>query len=66
MNLEPIRQSEISQKEKNKHFMLMHVSRIWKDDTAEPTYRTAMETQTYRRDLWTHKWGSRGWDEWKE
>ena len=37
MNLEPIRQSEISQKEKNKYFMLMHVSRIWKDDTAEPT-----------------------------
>ena len=36
----------------------MHVSRIWKDDTAEPICRATLETQTQRTDLRT--WGQCG------
>ena len=37
MNLEPITQSEVSQKEKNKYCILMHIYRIEKDGTDDPT-----------------------------
>ena len=46
MNLEPIIQSEVSQKEKNKYHILMHIYGIYKDGTDEPICRAAMETQT--------------------
>ena len=36
MNLEPTIQSEVSQKEKNKYHVLMHIYGIQKDDTDEP------------------------------
>ena len=35
MNLEPIIQSEVSQKEKNKYHILTHICGIYKDDTDE-------------------------------
>ena len=44
MNLEPIIQSEVSQKEKDQYHILMHISR--KNGTEELIYRAAMETQT--------------------
>ena len=46
MNLEPIIQSEVSQKEKDKYCILMHVYGIQKDCTDDPMYRAAEETQT--------------------
>ena len=46
MNLDPIIQSEVSQKEKDKYCILMHIYRIWKNGTEEFTYRAAMEKQT--------------------
>ena len=46
MNLEPIIQSEVRQKEKDKYHVLTHVYEIWKEDTDEPIYRAAMELQT--------------------
>ena len=55
MKLEPIIQSEVSQKEKEKYCSLMHVYGIWKNGTEELIYRAAMEKQTWRIDLWT--WG---------
>ena len=55
MNLERILQSEVSQKEKDKYRILMHIYGIQKNDTEEFTYRAAMEKQTQRIDLWT--WG---------
>ena len=55
MNLEPIIQSEVSQKEKNKYHILMLIYGIWKDSTDEPICRAAMEKQTWRTDLWM--WG---------
>ena len=67
MNLEPIIQSEVSQKEKDKHHILMHTYGIWKDGTEEPIHRAATETQTQRTDLWTWvEMGGRGWDELRE
>ena len=53
MNLEPIIQSEVSQKQKNKYCILTHIYGIQKDGTDEPIRRAAMETQTLRTDLWT-------------
>ena len=45
MNLEPIIQSEVSQKEKDKYCTLMHIYRIWKNGTDEPICRAGIETQ---------------------
>ena len=55
MNLEPIIQNEVSQKEKDKYSILMHIYGIWKNGTEEFIYRAAVEKQTQRIDLWT--WG---------
>ena len=46
MNLKPIIQSEVSQKEKDKYSILKHIYRIYKNGTEEFTYRAAMEKQT--------------------
>ena len=46
MNLEPIIQSEVSQKEKDKYHILTHIYRIQKNGTEEFIYRAAMEKQT--------------------
>ena len=46
MNLEPIIQSELSQKEKDKYHRLTPICGIQKDGIEEFTYRAAMEKQT--------------------
>ena len=46
MNLEPIIQSEINQKEKNKYPLSAPMYGIWKDGAEEPVCRAAMEAQT--------------------
>ena len=46
MNLEPITQCEVSQKEKYKYCILTHICGIWKDGTDEFICRAAMEKQT--------------------
>ena len=46
MNLEPIIQSEVSQKEKDKYRILMRIYRIYKNGTKEFIYRAAVEKQT--------------------
>ena len=46
MNLEPIIQSAVSQKEKDKYCILTHIYGIYKNGTEEFIYRVAMETQT--------------------
>ena len=51
MNLEPIAHSELSQKEKDKYCILMHVYVIQKDGTDEPICIAAKEMQTQRTDL---------------
>ena len=46
MNLEPIMQSEVSQIEKTKYHILIHIYIISKDGTDERICRAAMEMQT--------------------
>ena len=43
MNLEPIIQSEVSQKEKDKYHILIHIYEIQKNGSEEFIYREAME-----------------------
>ena len=66
-NLEPIIQSEVSQKEKNKYRILTHMFGIEKDSTDEIIYRAALE-QRHREQTYGHRgWGGRrGWDVWRE
>ena len=45
MNIEPIIQNEVHQKEKDKYVILMHIYRIQKNGTEEFIYRAAMEKQ---------------------
>ena len=55
VNLKPIIQSEVSQKEKKKYCILTHIYGIQKDGTDEPICRARMEIPTQRTDLWTWK-----------
>ena len=48
MNLGPIIQSEVSQKEKDKYHIIIHIYRIYKNGTEEFTYRATMGKQTQR------------------
>ena len=49
INLEPITQSEVSQKEKNKFCILTHIYRIQKNGTEEFICKAALEKQTENR-----------------
>ena len=46
MHLEPIIQSEVSQKKKNKYLILTHIYGIQKDGIDEPICRAVVEMQT--------------------
>ena len=48
MKLEPIIQSEVSQKEKHQYSVLMQIHRILKDGNDDPICKTAKEAQMYR------------------
>ena len=45
VDLESVIQSEVSQKEKNKYRMLMHIYGIYKNSTDEPSARAGMKMQ---------------------
>ena len=53
VKLDPIIQSEVSQKEKHQHSILMHIYGIWKDGNDNPVCEIAKETQMYRIVFWT-------------
>ena len=53
MKLEPIIQSEASQKDKHQYSILTHVYEIKKDGNYNPICKTEKETQMYRTDFWT-------------
>ena len=53
MKLEPIIQSEVSQKQKHQYSILTHIYAIWKDGNNDPVCKTAKETQMYRTVVWT-------------
>ena len=58
--LEPIIQSEVSHKEKDKYCSLTYIYGIQKNGMKEFIYRATMEKQTQRIDLWTWGEGRRG------
>ena len=51
MKLEPIIQSEVSQKDKDQCSILMHIYGILKDGNDNPICKTEKETQMYRTDF---------------
>ena len=53
MKLEPIIQSEVSQKDRDQHSILMHIYGILKDGNDNPIYKIEKETQMYRTDFET-------------
>ena len=53
MKLEPIIQSEVSQKETPIQYTSAYIYGIWKDGNNNPVYETAKETQMYRIVFWT-------------
>ena len=52
VKLEPIIQSEVSQKEKHQYSILTHICGIQKDSNDNPVCETAKETQVYRTVFW--------------
>ena len=53
MKLQPIIQSEVSQKEKHQFSILTHIYGIYKDGIDNLVCKTAKETQMYRTVFWT-------------
>ena len=53
MKLEPIIQTEVSQKEKHQYSILTHTYGTQKDGNDNPVNETAKETQMYRTVFWT-------------
>ena len=53
MKLEPIIQSEVSQKEKHQYSILTHICGIKNNGNDNPVCETAKETQMYRTVFWT-------------
>ena len=51
--LEPIIQSEVSQKDKDQYSILTHIYGIQKDGNDNPICKTEKETQMDRTDFWT-------------
>ena len=48
MNIKPIIQNDVSQKEKDKYCILMHIYGIQKNDTEEFIYRATVERNRHR------------------
>ena len=53
MKVEPIIQSEVSQKDKDHYSILTYIYGILKDANDNPICKTEKETQMYRTDFWT-------------
>ena len=53
MKLEPIIQSEVSQKDKDHFSTLTHIYGIYKEGNDNPICKTEKETQMYRTEFWT-------------
>ena len=53
MKLEPIIQSEVSQKDKDQYSVLTYIYGILKYGNDNPICKTEKETQMYRTDFWT-------------
>ena len=64
IKLEPIIQSEVSQKDKHQYSILTHIYGIYKDGNDNPICKTEKVTQMYRTDFWAPWEKARvGWSE---
>ena len=66
MKLEPVIQSEVSNKEKNKNTVFTHIHGIQKNGIDKPICKEGMETQMQSMDLWTLQGRKREQDEWRK
>ena len=55
MKLEPIIQSEVSQKEKHPYSILTHIYGIQEDGNDDPVCKTAKKTKMCIMDFWTQR-----------
>ena len=55
MKLEPIIQSEVSQKEKHQYSILTHIYGIYEDGNDNPVCKIGKETQMCIMDFWTQR-----------
>ena len=55
MDLEMIIQSEVSQTEKDKYYMISLICGILKNDTNKLIYKTEIDSQTQKTNLWLPK-----------
>ena len=62
MDLDYVIQSEISQKEKNKYCILMHLCGIQKNGTNEPICRAGIQMQMQRTAVWTQGGHRMSWE----
>ena len=64
MDLETVKQHEVSQKEKNKYWKITHIHGIQKSGPDEPISRAEIETQMQRMGMWTQGGGEgeRNWE----
>ena len=46
MDIDTVIQSEVSQKEKNKYHILVHIGRLWKNDIDDLICKVEIGTQT--------------------
>ena len=53
MDLQTVIQSEVSQKQKNKYHILMHICGIQKNGTDKLICKAEIETQTQKTIIWT-------------
>ena len=64
MDLEAVIQSEVSQNEKSKYRILMHICGIQKNGTDELVCKAEIETQMQRTKVWTPREDSGGGGWW--
>ena len=63
MDLETVIQSEVSQKDKNKYRILMHICGIQKNGTDDLIYNAEVKTQTLGTNVWIPRVKRVGWQE---
>ena len=66
MDLETVIQSEVSQKEKSKYCILMHICEIQKNSIDELICKAEIETQMQRTNIYGYQEGNEGWDKLKD
>ena len=65
LDIEIIILNEVSQKEKDKYCILMHICGIWKNSIDELICKAEIETKTWRTNVWITRAGGGGGMDWE-